>query len=114
MPRANAAQTWGRERCGWRAVARAMARAEAMQCSQWALSPCPPVCDVLLPSALQPWYAEQRFTLPLLSALVILPLSAPREIGFQKYTRYGPADASWLAGRWLRLGPPPPLVSAWG
>lgn len=51
----------------------------------------PPVCDFLLPSAppaLQPWYADQRFTLTLLSMLVILPLSAPREIGFQKVTRY--------------------------
>ncbi|XP_006739853.1 putative sodium-coupled neutral amino acid transporter 8 isoform X3 [Leptonychotes weddellii] len=75
-----------------------MARAEAVQCSQWALSPCPPVCDVLLPSALQPWYAEQRFTLPLLSALVILPLSAPREIGFQKYTSIlGTLAACYLA-----------------
>ena len=48
------------------------------------------MCDFLLsspPPALPPWYAEPRFTLSLLSALVILPLSAPREIGFQKYTR---------------------------
>lgn len=48
------------------------------------------VCDSLLsgsPPAPQPWYADQRFTLPLLSVLVILPLSAPREIAFQKYTR---------------------------
>lgn len=58
------------------------------------------LCDFLLPSTLPPWYADQRFTLTLLSVLVILPLSAPREIGFQKYTRYrlgggrGPAMAS--------------------
>ncbi|XP_004377784.1 solute carrier family 38 member 8 [Trichechus manatus latirostris] len=47
------------------------------------------LCDFLLPSALpalQPWYVDQRFTLTLLSILVILPLSTPREIGFQKYT----------------------------
>ncbi|XP_064436877.1 solute carrier family 38 member 8 isoform X2 [Mirounga angustirostris] len=98
VPGANPAQTWGRERRGQSPVAGAMARAEAVQCSQWALSPCPPVCDVLLPSALQPWYAEQRFTLPLLSALVILPLSAPREIGFQKYTSIlGTLAACYLA-----------------
>ncbi|KAM6223446.1 solute carrier family 38 member 8 [Rhynchocyon petersi] len=44
--------------------------------------------DFLLPSTLtpQPWYTDQRFTLTLLSILVILPLSAPREISFQKYT----------------------------
>lgn len=40
------------------------------------------------PPAPQPWYTDQRFTLTLLCALVILPLSTPREIGFQKYTRY--------------------------
>ncbi|XP_057569601.1 putative sodium-coupled neutral amino acid transporter 8 [Hippopotamus amphibius kiboko] len=47
------------------------------------------LCDFLLPGtlpALQPWYTDQRFTLTLLSELVILPLSIPREIGFQKYT----------------------------
>ncbi|XP_006888941.1 PREDICTED: putative sodium-coupled neutral amino acid transporter 8 [Elephantulus edwardii] len=44
--------------------------------------------DLLLPGALtpQPWYTDQRFTLTLLCTLVILPLSAPREISFQKYT----------------------------
>lgn len=62
----------------------------------------PPVCDFLLPSVpptLPPWYADQRFTLTLLSMLVILPLSAPREIGFQKVTRYG--AAGFLAGQRL-------------
>ncbi|XP_007528420.2 putative sodium-coupled neutral amino acid transporter 8 [Erinaceus europaeus] len=47
------------------------------------------LCDFLLsstPAALQPWYTDQRFTLTLLSVLVILPLSSPREIGFQKHT----------------------------
>ncbi|XP_006860194.1 PREDICTED: putative sodium-coupled neutral amino acid transporter 8 [Chrysochloris asiatica] len=42
--------------------------------------------DFLLPSAPRPWYVDQRFTLSLLSILVILPLSIPREISFQKYT----------------------------
>ncbi|XP_075392859.1 solute carrier family 38 member 8 [Tenrec ecaudatus] len=39
-----------------------------------------------VPPAPRPWYADQRFLLTLLSCLVILPLSVPREIGFQKYT----------------------------
>ncbi|XP_006152635.1 putative sodium-coupled neutral amino acid transporter 8 [Tupaia chinensis] len=58
------------------------------------------LCDSLLPGAPapQPWYADQRFTLPLLSALVILPLSAPREIAFQKYTSaLGTLAACYLA-----------------
>uniref|UniRef100_G1MQ44 Amino acid transporter transmembrane domain-containing protein n=1 Tax=Meleagris gallopavo TaxID=9103 RepID=G1MQ44_MELGA len=33
-----------------------------------------------------PWFVDQRFTLPALCALVIFPLSVPREIGFQKYS----------------------------
>ncbi|XP_040135932.2 solute carrier family 38 member 8 isoform X1 [Ictidomys tridecemlineatus] len=44
------------------------------------------LCDSLLPGGLQPWYATQRFTLPTLSMLVILPLSLPRDIAVQKYT----------------------------
>ncbi|XP_003917294.2 putative sodium-coupled neutral amino acid transporter 8 isoform X1 [Papio anubis] len=59
------------------------------------------LCDSLLsgtPPAPQPWYTDQRFTLPLLSALVILPLSAPREIAFQKYTSIlGTLAACYLA-----------------
>ncbi|XP_073081906.1 solute carrier family 38 member 8 isoform X4 [Manis javanica] len=54
------------------------------------------LCDFLLPGgplAPQPWYIDQRFTLTLLSALVILPLSIPREIGFQKYT----SPSSWTS-----------------
>lgn len=53
----------------------------------------PAVCDSLYPpgalSEGSPWYVDQRFTLPALCALVIFPLSVPREIGFQKYSRYG-------------------------
>ncbi|NXC12479.1 AVT2 protein, partial [Corythaeola cristata] len=37
-----------------------------------------------------PWYVDQRFTLSTLCILVIFPLSVPREIGFQKYSRYHP------------------------
>ncbi|XP_016021440.2 putative sodium-coupled neutral amino acid transporter 8 [Rousettus aegyptiacus] len=59
------------------------------------------LCDFLLssaPPALQPWYTDQRFTLTLLSVLVILPLSAPKEIGFQKYTSIlGTLAACYLA-----------------
>ncbi|XP_057349021.1 putative sodium-coupled neutral amino acid transporter 8 isoform X3 [Manis pentadactyla] len=59
------------------------------------------LCDFLLPGAPpapQPWYVDQRFTLTLLSALVILPLSIPREIGFQKYTSIlGTLAACYLA-----------------
>uniref|UniRef100_A0A673V9V5 Solute carrier family 38 member 8 n=1 Tax=Suricata suricatta TaxID=37032 RepID=A0A673V9V5_SURSU len=59
------------------------------------------LCDFLLPGtplAPQPWYVDQRLTLPLLSALVILPLSVPREIGFQKYTSIlGTLAACYLA-----------------
>lgn len=50
------------------------------------------MCDSLYPdgtlSGGPPWYADQRFTLPALCVLVIFPLSVPREIGFQKYSRY--------------------------
>ncbi|XP_024411607.2 solute carrier family 38 member 8 [Desmodus rotundus] len=59
------------------------------------------LCDFLLPSAppaLPPWYVDQRFTLTLLSMLVILPLSAPREIGFQRFTSFlGTLAACYLA-----------------
>lgn len=71
----------------------------AVQGSLQPLPAFPPVCDFLLPGAplaLPPWYVDQRFTLTLLSMVVILPLSAPREIGFQKFTRYVAADAPWL------------------
>lgn len=58
--------------------------------------PLPPtVCDSLYPNGtlsgapqLPPWYVDQRFTLSALCVLVIFPLSVPREIGFQKYSRY--------------------------
>ncbi|XP_020949394.1 putative sodium-coupled neutral amino acid transporter 8 isoform X1 [Sus scrofa] len=59
------------------------------------------LCDFLLPGAPPappPWYTDQRFTLTLLSLLLILPLSAPREIGFQKYTSIlGTLAACYLA-----------------
>ncbi|KAM6177468.1 solute carrier family 38 member 8 [Erethizon dorsatum] len=56
------------------------------------------LCDALLPGGPQPWFATQRFMLPLLSALVILPLSVPREIAFQKYTSIlGTLAACYLA-----------------
>lgn len=36
-----------------------------------------------------PWYADRKFTISLTAFLFILPLSIPREIGFQKYARFG-------------------------
>ena len=34
------------------------------------------------------WYTDQRFTLLIVCLIIILPLSIPKEIGIQKYTRY--------------------------
>lgn len=36
-----------------------------------------------------PWYTDRKFTISLTAFLFILPLSIPREIGFQKYARFG-------------------------
>ncbi|CAO2609769.1 Putative sodium-coupled neutral amino acid transporter 8 [Lemmus lemmus] len=56
------------------------------------------LCDSLLPDVPQPWYAAQDVTLPLISMLVIFPLSALREIAFQKYTSIlGTLAACYLA-----------------
>lgn len=33
------------------------------------------------------WYSDRKFTISVISILVILPLSIPKEIGFQKYAR---------------------------
>ncbi|NWY01726.1 S38A1 protein, partial [Nothoprocta ornata] len=52
------------------------------------------VCDSFYPNgtlgaqgpAPPHWYVDQRFTLSALCVLVILPLSVPKEIGFQKYS----------------------------
>ena len=33
------------------------------------------------------WYLQRRFTICVTAILVILPLSIPKEIGFQKYAR---------------------------
>ncbi len=35
------------------------------------------------------WYTDQRFALFLLSLFFIFPLSVPKEISIQKYTRWG-------------------------
>lgn len=35
-----------------------------------------------------PWYIDRKFTIVVTGVLVILPLSIPKEIGFQKYARY--------------------------
>lgn len=34
------------------------------------------------------WYTDQRFALFIICLVIILPLSIPKEIGIQKYTRY--------------------------
>lgn len=40
------------------------------------------------------WYTDRKFTIVVTAVLVILPLSIPKEIGFQKYARYRqPASA---------------------
>uniref|UniRef100_A0A670IN59 Solute carrier family 38 member 8 n=1 Tax=Podarcis muralis TaxID=64176 RepID=A0A670IN59_PODMU len=51
------------------------------------------LCDSFYPNetlsggiSRQHWFTDHRFTLSALCALVIFPLSIPREIGFQKYT----------------------------
>ncbi|KAG5849409.1 hypothetical protein ANANG_G00110080 [Anguilla anguilla] len=41
------------------------------------------------------WYTDRRFTIVVTSVLVILPLSIPKEIGFQKY-----ASALSVVGTW--------------
>lgn len=53
------------------------------------------VCDSLhtngttntMGESLRPWYADERLAMSLLCLVVILPLSIPKEISFQKYTR---------------------------
>lgn len=34
------------------------------------------------------WYTDRKFTISITAFLFILPLSIPKEIGFQKYSRY--------------------------
>lgn len=42
-----------------------------------------------------PWYTDRKFTISVTAVLVILPLSIPKEIGFQKY-----ASAISVMGTW--------------
>lgn len=42
-----------------------------------------------------PWYTDRKFTISLTAFLFILPLSIPREIGFQKYARFGGPTPAW-------------------
>lgn len=42
-----------------------------------------------------PWYTDRKFTISLTAFLFILPLSIPREIGFQKYARFGSFTPTW-------------------
>jgi len=34
------------------------------------------------------WYTDRKFTISVTAVLIVLPLSIPKEIGFQKYARY--------------------------
>lgn len=38
------------------------------------------------------WYTDRKFTIVVTAVLVILPLSIPKEISFQKYARYKPTN----------------------
>uniref|UniRef100_A0A3Q2L4H9 Sodium-coupled neutral amino acid transporter 7 n=1 Tax=Equus caballus TaxID=9796 RepID=A0A3Q2L4H9_HORSE len=42
-----------------------------------------------------PWYADRKFTISLTAFLFILPLSIPREIGFQKYASFLSVVGTW-------------------
>lgn len=66
-----------------------------------------------------PWYTDRKFTISLTAFLFILPLSIPREIGFQKYARFGgptPAQArrKLLSQAARDLGTAGEAVSFWG
>ncbi|XP_066205006.1 sodium-coupled neutral amino acid transporter 7 isoform X1 [Saccopteryx leptura] len=42
-----------------------------------------------------PWYTDRKFTISLTAVLFILPLSIPREIGFQKYASFLSVVGTW-------------------
>ncbi|KAM8958926.1 sodium-coupled neutral amino acid transporter 7 isoform 1-T2 [Lycaon pictus] len=42
-----------------------------------------------------PWYTDRKFTISLTAILFILPLSIPREIGFQKYASFLSVVGTW-------------------
>lgn len=49
------------------------------------------------------WYTDRKFTIVVTAVLVILPLSIPKEISFQKYARYrhsasGPTEGPHSVG----------------
>lgn len=51
-----------------------------------------PVIDAIVHeadgAASAPWYTDRKFTIVITGVLIILPLSIPKEISFQKYARY--------------------------
>lgn len=51
------------------------------------------------------WYTDRKFTISITAFLLILPLSIPKEIGFQKYARW--------AGRPSGAGSQPAPAPAW-
>lgn len=44
-----------------------------------------------------PWYIGRKFTIVVTGVLIILPLSIPKEIGFQKYARYKPPPSNIIS-----------------
>uniref|UniRef100_A0A8D0HPT4 Solute carrier family 38 member 8 n=1 Tax=Sphenodon punctatus TaxID=8508 RepID=A0A8D0HPT4_SPHPU len=60
----------------------------------------------------QHWYTDHRFTLSALCVLIIFPLSIPKEIGFQKYTReFRTCSAGFVSPLIpLALSPSPPSI----
>lgn len=52
------------------------------------------------------WYTDRKFTISITAFLLILPLSIPKEIGFQKYARWvgepcGAGGVLW--GEWVTV-----------
>lgn len=46
------------------------------------------------------WYTDRKFTIVVTAVLVILPLSIPKEIAFQKYARYKQSSHSAYFYHW--------------
>ncbi|XP_061029577.1 sodium-coupled neutral amino acid transporter 7 isoform X1 [Eubalaena glacialis] len=77
---------------------------------RWRTTPCSslasrsllPPCAVIAVMAKEPegaggspWYTDRKFTISLTAFLFILPLSIPREIGFQKYASFLSVVGTW-------------------
>lgn len=51
------------------------------------------------------WYTDRKFTISITAFLLILPLSIPKEIGFQKYARWVRGAPQGWADRLGQLAP---------